>query len=159
MYEIYKKKQRNELTSCLSNSELKYFGDDLELNKSDLHKTWGTIKKIIGKDANYSIKKIYFQVYGKSTTDGGEIANSFNDFFVIIGFELAKNIVSSTDPMFYVNPVTLVPSPNLAFLCKNLDYKPYSINRCYNSIVIPLVIMAEVRQTILSLKKFQCRVG
>ena len=121
------KKLRNELTSSLRNSELKYFSDDLELNKSDLHKTWGTMKKIIGKDANYSKKKINFQVNGKSTTDSDEIANSFNDFFVTIGSELAKNIVSTTDPMSYVDP-------------------------CYNSIVIPPVTMAEVRQTILSLK-------
>ena len=40
----------------------------------------------------------------KSTTDSGEIANSFNDFFVTIGSELAKNIVSTTDPMSYVDP-------------------------------------------------------
>ena len=56
------KKPRNELTSGLRHSELKYFSDDLELNKSDLHKTSGTMKKIIGKDANYSKKKINFQV-------------------------------------------------------------------------------------------------
>ena len=48
-------------------------------------------------------------------------------FFVTIGSKLAKNIVSTTDPMFYVDP-------------------------CYNSIVILSVTIPEVRQTILSLK-------
>ena len=43
------KKLRTELTSSLRNSELKYFSDDLELNKSDLHKTWGTMKKLLAK--------------------------------------------------------------------------------------------------------------
>ena len=85
------------------------------------------MKKIIGKDANCSKKK-YFQVNRKSTTDSGEIANSFNDFFVPIGSEVAKNIVTTTDPMFYVNP-------------------------CYISITIPPVTKTEVRQTILSIKK------
>ena len=67
-----------------NNSGLKYFINDLELNKCDLHKTWGTVKKIIGKDANYSKKK-KFQVNGKSTIDSGQISNSFNNFFVTIG--------------------------------------------------------------------------
>ena len=42
-----------------------------------------------------------------------------------IGPELARNIVSTIDPMFYVN-------------------------NCNNSIVIPIITIAEVRQTILS---------
>ena len=33
------KKQRNELTSLLRNSEINHYSDDLELHKSDLHKT------------------------------------------------------------------------------------------------------------------------
>ena len=75
------KQQRNELTSILRNSELNYHSDELELKKSDLYKTWGTMKNIIGKDAIRSKKKIQFQIKGKSTTDSSEIANSFNDFF------------------------------------------------------------------------------
>ena len=121
------KQQRNELTSNLRNSELNYHSDELELNKSDLYKTWGTMKKIIGKDTICSKKKIQFQIKGKSTTDNREIANSFNDFFVSIGPKLANNIVSTVNPMSYVTP-------------------------CNNSIVIPPVTLAEVRQTILSLK-------
>ena len=38
------KKQRNELTSLLRNSEINHYSDDLELHKSDLHKTWGILK-------------------------------------------------------------------------------------------------------------------
>ena len=57
-----------------------------------------------------------------------EIANNFNTFFVSIGFELAKDIVSTANyPMSY-------------------------IKNCNNSIVIPPVTLIEVRQTILSLK-------
>ena len=121
------KQQRSELTSNLRNSELKYHSDELGLNKSDLYKTWGTMKKIIGKNAIRSKRKIQFQIKGKSSTNSGEIANSFNDFFVSIGPKLANNIVSTIDPMSYVTP-------------------------CNNSIVIPPVTLAEVRQTILSLK-------
>ena len=33
---------RNELTSALRNSKLKHYRNELELNKSDLHRTLGT---------------------------------------------------------------------------------------------------------------------
>ena len=54
------------------------------------------------------------------------MANSPNS---LIGPELANNIGSATDPMSYVTP-------------------------CNDSIVIPQVAVAEVRQTIQSLRKF-----
>ena len=92
-----------------------------------MHKAWGTMKKVISKDANFSKMKLYLQVNGKSTTDSDKFVNSFNDLFVTIESELAKNIVSTTNPMSYVDS-------------------------CNNSIVIPPVTMAEVRNTILLLK-------
>ena len=118
---------RNELTSALRNSELKYYSNELELNKSDLHKTWGVLRVIIGKDANNLKPKLQFQVNDKYVTDSLEVANSFNEFFVSIGPKLADNILSTTNPLPYVN-------------------------NCTNSIVIPPVTIAEVRQTILSMK-------
>ena len=118
---------RNELTSALRNSELKHYSNELELNKSDLHKTWGVLRVIIGKDANNLKPKLQFQVNDKYVTDSLEVANSFNEFFVSIGPKLADNILSTTNPLSYVN-------------------------NCTNSIVIPPVTIAEVRQTILSMK-------
>ena len=119
------KKLRNELTSALRNSELNHYSDDLELHKRDFHKTWNVLKVILGKDGNNSKRKIKFLVNGNYITDSIEIANSFNIFFVSIGPELARNIVSTIDPMSYVN-------------------------NCNNSLVIPPITIAEVRQTILS---------
>ena len=47
------KKQKNELTSLLRNfSEISHYSVELDLHKSDLHKTWGIIKTIIGKDSS-----------------------------------------------------------------------------------------------------------
>ena len=82
---------------------------------------------IIGKDANNLKPKLKFQVNDKYVTDSLEIANSFNEFFVSIGPKLADNILSTTNPLSYVN-------------------------NCTNSIVIPPVTIAEVSQTILSMK-------
>ena len=56
-----------------------------------------------------------------------EIANNFNTFFVSVGSEMTKDIVSTANPMSY-------------------------INNCNSIIVIPPVTVMEVRQTILSLK-------
>ena len=92
-----------------------------------LHKTWGVLRVIIGKDA-YNLKsKLKFQVNDKFVTDSLEIANSFNEFFVSIGPKLADNILSTTNPLS-------------------------NVNNCTNSIVIPPVTIAEVSQTILSMK-------
>ena len=107
-------------------SELKHYRYELELNKSDLHKTWGVLRVIIGNDANNLKPKLQFQVNDKYVTDSLEIANSFNEIFVSIGPKLADNILSTTNPLSYVN--------------------------CTNSIVIPPVTIAEVSQTILSMK-------
>ena len=46
------KKQGNELTSLLRNSEINHYSDDLELHKPDLHITWGIMKTITGKNSN-----------------------------------------------------------------------------------------------------------
>ena len=67
---------------------IKHYSNELELNKSDLHKTWGVLRVIIGKDANRLKPKLKFQVNDKYVTDSLEIANSFNEFFVSIGPEL-----------------------------------------------------------------------
>ena len=53
---------RNEFTLALRNSELNHYSNELELNKSDLHKTWGVLRVIIGKDANNLKPKLQFQV-------------------------------------------------------------------------------------------------
>ena len=64
---------RKELTSALRNSEPKHYSDELELNKSDLHKIWGVLRVIIGKDANNLKLKLKFQVNDKYVTGGMKI--------------------------------------------------------------------------------------
>ena len=70
------------------------------------------MKKNIGKDVIRSKRKTPFQIKGKSSTNSGEIANSFNEFFVSIGPKLANNIVNTMDPMSYVTP----PPPTMIVL-------------------------------------------
>ena len=51
-------------------------------------------------------KKISFLIDDKLVTDSLEVANGFNDFFVSIGPELAKDLVSSVNPLSYVKSNT-----------------------------------------------------
>ena len=103
----------------LRNCELQYYSNKLELNKSDLKKTWDVLRIILGKDTNNSKRTLKLNINGKCVTDSKEIANNFNTYFVSVDSELAKDIVSTANPMTY-------------------------INNCNNSIVILPVTMIEV---------------
>ena len=48
---------------------------ELELNNSDLHKTWSVLRVIIGIDTNSLKQKLKFQVNDKYVTGSLEIAN------------------------------------------------------------------------------------
>jgi len=117
----------NSLKSLLRNAEIQYYSDQLELHKNDLSKSWKVLKNIIGRDNNKSKNSLTFCIENRTISDSTEIANSFNNFFVTIGPQLAEKINSTISPMSYV---TYVP----------------------NSIVIFDVTCTEVKQVISSLK-------
>ena len=74
-----------------------------------------------------SKRKLIFDINNKTTTDPNEIATGFNNFFVTIGPQLAKNIKSDINPLSYVKSVN-------------------------NSMVLTDVTSTEVRNVIASLK-------
>ena len=82
-------------------AERQYYGDQLELNKQDLGKSWKTIKEIIGK-SNRNENNLKFNVNGTMTNDPLTIANAFNNYFVDIGPTLANKITQSANPIDYV---------------------------------------------------------
>ena len=56
----------------------------------------------------------------------------------LVEYTLHQNLVIEIYTRnFYLK--VIVPSPNLAFLCRNLDYKPYSINQSTQSWEIPWI--------------------
>ena len=135
------KKQRNELISLLRNSEINHYSDDLELHKSALHKTWGILKTLIGKDRNNLKSSLRFQVNVKCTTDSLEIANSFNQIFVSVGHKLAQNIISTVNPMSYVTPcknsIVIPPPPPCSVLIYNMKSTvTVHLNYCFFSFKI-----------------------
>ena len=97
------KEAEKVLHSALRNSVTSYFGDQLEINKDDISKTWKVLRFILGLDSNTNKQKNNFLIEDKLVTDSLDIANGFNNFFVSIGLKLANNLKSDIDPLSYVN--------------------------------------------------------
>ena len=120
------KEAKKILHSTLRNSAIAYFGDQLEINKSDLTRTWKVLRVILGLGSNTSTQNMNLLIDGRLVTDSLDIANGFNNFFVSIGSKLAKDLTSDVDPLSYV------------------DYN-------MNSIVTPEISCNQVREVINSL--------
>ena len=76
--------------------------EQLELNKTNLPKTWKIIKDNVGKVKQCDSKPIKFQIDGKETCDKQTITNAFNKYFVQVGPRLANKIHNTTDPLTHV---------------------------------------------------------
>ena len=98
-YQRYKK-HKSCLNKILRCQEREFIRDRFELYKSDLGKTWDTIKDIINKKRQFKKLQTKFKINGEYTTDNTKIANTFINFFTGIGHELDKKIpVTKTDPI------------------------------------------------------------
>ena len=97
------KEAKKVLHSALRSSVTSYFGDQLEINKDDISKTWKVLRFILGLDSNTNKQENNFLIENKLVTDSLDIANGFNNFFVSIGPKLANNLKSDIDPLSYVN--------------------------------------------------------
>ena len=83
------KEAKKILHSTLRNSAIAYFGDQLEINKSDLTRTWKVLRVILGLGSNTSTQNMNLLIDGRLVTYSLDIANGFNNFFVSIGPKLA----------------------------------------------------------------------
>ena len=111
---IYKA-YRNKLNHLLRSAERKHYQDLLNEHRSNVKKSWQIIKSVINKRKHNPLCT-KFKCNDTIITDGNDIANRFNNFFVNIGASLAKKIpVSDKRPsdfmshdvmeMFYLTPV------------------------------------------------------
>ena len=68
------------------------------------HKAWDILKSLIDRDnKNLKQNQCEFLVNNQLTTDNNIIANAFNDYFVNVGKSLSANIISTVDPLSYVD--------------------------------------------------------
>ena len=88
--EIKYKDYKNKLNKLIKLAEKKYYQDKLEINKSNMKKTWGIIKEVIGKNKSNQIQSRLKSSDGKDITDKYVISENFYEFFVNIGPTLAR---------------------------------------------------------------------
>ena len=102
--ESYKDSKRI-LHSSLRNAEIQYYSEQYELNNGDLFKNWKVLKTIVALNSNSEKRQLCLTINNVAVTNRKDIANGFNDFFVSIGPELAKDIHSDINPLTYVHSV------------------------------------------------------
>ena len=102
--ESYKDSKRI-LHSSLRNAEIQYYSEQYELNSGDMFKSWKVLKTILALNSNSEKRQLCLTINNVAVTNSKDIANGFNDFFVSIGPELAKDIHSDINPLTYVNNV------------------------------------------------------
>ena len=89
------KKYKNKLTTILRSAEKKYYADRLQRVNDNASKTWKVLNDMTGRNqARKSINQI--EINDTLTEDKKLIADKFNEYFVNIGPELARNILPST---------------------------------------------------------------
>ena len=136
-------------------SKCNYYNHLIETHKNNSRKTWNIMKEIIGKtklNNNSFPKKII--INSQEVNNKCDIANAFNDFFVNVGPNLAKNIDKSGNNFvqFLNTQKTTLPEHDLteeelhrAFhtlkLNKSTGYDDISANvvkTCYDELLFPL---------------------
>ena len=104
--EITYKSYRNKLNHILKKSERQHYSDLLTANKSNIKKTWQIMKNIVNKSKIKKIQSKFKLPDGSDTENKTLISNKFNDFFINIGPNLAKNI-----PDLGINPLKYMSAP------------------------------------------------
>ena len=104
MVESYKDSKRI-LHSSLRNAEIQYCSEQYQLNSGDMFKSWKVLKTILALNSNSEKRQLCLTINNVAVTNSKDIANGFNDFFVSIGPELAKDIHFDINPLTYVNNV------------------------------------------------------
>ena len=84
-------------------AEREYYITHFDLYKTDLRKLWKIIKTITRKSDRISNISDEFLINDKIVSDQICITNAFNNYFLNVCKTLSKNIVSTGDPLSYVN--------------------------------------------------------
>ena len=99
MYTTY----RNNLKKKLIKAEKRYYTELLTKYKGNLRRTWTILKQVINKRKYSKVQTEFKLSDGSTTKDKSIISESFNDFFVNIGPNLANKIPNqSKQPESYL---------------------------------------------------------
>ena len=150
--EMKYKEYRNKLKVLLLNAEKSFYADKIKSCYGDHKQLWNVLNVIINKKKKNPID-FKFLNNGQMITDPKVIVDSFNNFFVSIGPDLASKISTATTDFkcylkgsyvnsFYLTPVDCTEIINIAHILPN--------KKSYGFDEIPVTIM---KQTIDLLAK------
>ena len=83
---------KNRLSNIIKAAEKEYFSKQLEQNESNKKTTWDIIKQVINRNKRKPIQDQFKLSNGAIAIDKNIVSNHFNDFFLIVGPQLAANI-------------------------------------------------------------------
>lgn len=139
--QTYNKILKNNIRQAKKN----YYFDCFTKFKSDIKKTWATIKQIINKCNNDNQYPKYFLINGQPESDHKTIANEFNSFFAGIGPKLASTItapINKTYTDYLINAPTSefkfcpVSENDVKLVIENLKSKSSSgVDRISNKLI------------------------
>ena len=107
------------LGKCIRNCRRLYYSTQLNHFKKDATKTWAILKDLIKTNTKDSTSSI-ININGVKSSNPGDIANHFNDYFSSIGPKLAANIPNHSDgnPKF---EDYLQEKPNTTFIFRQVS--------------------------------------
>lgn len=150
------KRYKRILAKAMRFAEKQYFDQAMNNYKNNLKKSWQVLKKIINKATTPNQLPSQFKIGNKIENCPNAIANSFNQFYVNIGPNLARNIPSRTnDPLDYVTGIQnsmFIYDTNceeVSSVIKHLknsapgpdDIDIRIIKKCYGDLVQPLTYL------------------
>src|SRR3989442_1999422 len=100
---------KNILKQILRSEEKIYYDSQFSAVSSDIRKTWKLINQLINKNSKNNTNNLSLKIAGTTTQNVREIVNGFNEYFVTIGPNLAKQILppssseGATKPKLSIN--------------------------------------------------------
>ena len=108
----------------MNKAEKDYYNELITLNKNDIKRTWTIIKEIINKNKKRNVQTNFKMSDNSITTDKLLIAETFNEFFINVGPNLAKSLKNNNRiPEYYLKE----PILNTIFLAPVTDEELYKI--------------------------------
>ena len=158
--EMKYKDYKNKLNKLIKLAENKYYQDKLEIYKSNMKKTWGIIKEVIGKNTSNQIQSRFKSSDGKDITNKYVISEKFNEFFNNIGPTLARKfekikgspelyLMSRQLNSLFITPVTNEDVGKIMISLKDsspghYEIKIGSIRSVFSSIAEPLIYICNL---------------
>uniref|UniRef100_A0A8C6WF21 Reverse transcriptase domain-containing protein n=1 Tax=Neogobius melanostomus TaxID=47308 RepID=A0A8C6WF21_9GOBI len=91
------KKYKNKLTSIIKKCKRSYYRNMIEANKNTMKGLWKVLNQAISKNSKTASYPDYMIKNDEKITEGKNIVNAFNDYFVNIGPHLASKIAKTNN--------------------------------------------------------------